>query len=121
MISALSQRVTREALLDSSVSLRAVLMCAVFSLTSLGIASDAAAADEAFTIHHAETRLVNKVYQLSADLDYSFSDEVREAIDSGVPMVLVTKLGSLSQCLRKASNISKASSPCLVAGPPTFS
>jgi hypothetical protein len=90
VISALSQRFNRkEALRDNRASVRAVLMCAVFSFTTLGVVSNAAADDEAFTIRHAETRLVNKVYQLSADLDYSFTDEVREAIDSGVPMVLV--------------------------------
>jgi hypothetical protein len=89
VINALSQRFNlTEAFTDNRTSLRAVLLCAVFSLTSFGIAKDAAA-DEAFTIRHADTRLVNKVYLLSADLDYSFTKEVLEAIDSGVPMVLV--------------------------------
>lgn len=89
MINALSQGFTlSQALAHHRPSLRTVLLCAVFSLSSLGIVRDAAA-DDAFTIRHAETKLVNKVYQLSADMDYSFNDDVREAIDSGVPLVLV--------------------------------
>lgn len=68
--------------------MRAALFCAVASLASFGISSDAVA-EEAFTIQHAEVSLVNKVYQLSADMDYKLNDDVRDAIDSGVPLIMV--------------------------------
>lgn len=39
-------------------------------------------------INKAETRLVEKVYQLSADIDYTFSDDVLSAIRNGVPITV---------------------------------
>ena len=68
--------------------LRAALFCAVVSLSSLGLARDAMAQDS-FTVLHAETSLVNKVYHLSAEMEYKLNDDVRDAVNSGVPLILV--------------------------------
>ena len=46
------------------------------------------AADPGFTIKRAETKLIDKVYHLSVQIDYQFSPQVLEAIESGVPIVL---------------------------------
>ena len=89
MIQALTQRfIFSEALRTNRPTLRTALICAVVSLTSFGLAKDAVAED-AFVIRHAETSLTNKVYQLSANMDYHLNDDVREAIDSGVPLIMV--------------------------------
>ena len=52
-------------------------------------ASEAHAAEEGFFIQRAETKLINNVYRLSAQIDYKFSGDVLAAIESGVPMVVV--------------------------------
>ena len=89
MIQALTQRfIFSEALRTNRPTLRTALLCAVVSLTSFGLTKDAIAED-AFVIRHAETSLTNKVYQLSANMDYKLNDDVREAIDSGVPLIMV--------------------------------
>jgi hypothetical protein len=56
----------------------------------LGAAYTAAAhaANPGFTIKRAETKLIDKVYHLSVQIDYQFSKQVLEAIESGVPIVL---------------------------------
>jgi len=41
-----------------------------------------------FTIRDAQTRLVDGVYQLEADLHYQFSDPIHEALDNGVPITI---------------------------------
>jgi hypothetical protein len=41
-----------------------------------------------FAINHAEIVLANKVYQLNARLTFDFSQDVMDAIENGVPMVL---------------------------------
>ncbi len=46
-------------------------------------------ADAEFAVEDAETRLEGGVYLLDAEVDYRFSDEALEALDSGVPLVLV--------------------------------
>ena len=44
---------------------------------------------DSFKVYHADTEQIDNVYKLSANLDYQFNDEVKEAIKSGVPLVLV--------------------------------
>ncbi|MGD8566748.1 MAG: DUF4390 domain-containing protein [Gammaproteobacteria bacterium] len=41
-----------------------------------------------FAVNHAEIVLTNKVYQLNARLTFDFSQDVMDAIENGVPMVL---------------------------------
>jgi len=47
------------------------------------------AASPGFTIKRAEAKLIDQVYHLSVQIDYQFSQQVLEAIESGVPIVLV--------------------------------
>lgn len=42
-----------------------------------------------FTIRSVDTRLSNKVYQLSAQIDYQLSPQVIEALQNGVPLVIM--------------------------------
>ena len=46
-------------------------------------------ADTGFVIKSAQTRLLDKVYVLQANIEYEFSNNVLEAVESGVPMVIV--------------------------------
>lgn len=46
----------------------------------------------AFIVHKAETRLVDKVYQLSANIRYELSDEVLTALRNGVPITLAAEI-----------------------------
>lgn len=48
----------------------------------------AQAENPGFTVKRAETKLIDKVYHLSMQIDYQFSQQVLEAIQSGVPMVV---------------------------------
>ncbi|WP_455201530.1 DUF4390 domain-containing protein [Kaarinaea lacus] len=43
---------------------------------------------QGFKINHAEIVLSDKVYHLNASLDFDFSNDVLEAINNGVPLVL---------------------------------
>ncbi|WP_455366680.1 DUF4390 domain-containing protein [Kaarinaea lacus] len=61
---------------------RGILSLLIF----LGPASSANA--EGFVINHAELVLSDKVYHLNATLDFDFSNEVLDAINNGVPLVL---------------------------------
>lgn len=45
-----------------------------------------------FEVEHAETRLVDGVYLLDAQLDISFSEEALEALESGVPLTVIVDL-----------------------------
>ncbi len=63
-----------------------------FALVTLLIAAwpETAAAAEApgFVINSAGTVLVDKVYQLNAEIRYRFSSEALDALDNGVPLVV---------------------------------
>ena len=48
-------------------------------------------ADE-FVINSAELVLIDKVYQLNARMEFDFSKEVLQAIENGVPLVIVTEI-----------------------------
>lgn len=65
---------------------------AVLALGCLWLWSGLAAAPdrgtEGFVVHHVTIKRVERVYQLDANVDYRFSPEVLEALDSGVPLTL---------------------------------
>ena len=44
---------------------------------------------EDFLIKSAETRLVNKVYMMNANIDYQFSDAALDALKNGVPLIVL--------------------------------
>ena len=46
----------------------------------------------AFIVHKAESRLVDRVYQLSASIGYELSEEVLAALRNGVPITLVAEI-----------------------------
>lgn len=46
-------------------------------------------AEAAFEIKHAETVLVDKVYHINATLKYEFSDEALNALENGVPLIIL--------------------------------
>ena len=47
---------------------------------------------DAFTVRSVKTSLVDKVYTLSAEIDYSFSDAAIEALENGVPLIVLIKI-----------------------------
>jgi len=47
---------------------------------------------EAFTIRSVETSLVDKVYTLSAQVEYKFSDAAIEALENGVPLIVLIQI-----------------------------
>jgi hypothetical protein len=63
----------------------------------LALLHGAAAAAAEFQVQAAETRLINGVYRLDAQLSLEFSDEVLEALDNGVPIDLVLEIEILRQ------------------------
>lgn len=48
----------------------------------------AAAHAQGIEIHNVETRLVNNVYWLNADIDFDFSNKTLEALKNGVPITI---------------------------------
>jgi len=61
----------------------------IFALaTTLGCISLPASAD-AFTIRSVETSLMDKVYTLSAQVEYNFSEPTIEALENGVPLIVL--------------------------------
>ena len=50
------------------------------------------AANEAFTIRSVETRLLDQVYTLSAKIDFQFSKPALEALQNGVPLIILIDL-----------------------------
>ncbi len=47
---------------------------------------------EAFTIRSVETRLVDRVYVLDARIDYTFSDQALDALQNGVPLIVLVDI-----------------------------
>ena len=47
---------------------------------------------EGFKVLAAETKLVNQVYNLDANLDLKFSDDALEALRSGVPLIILINI-----------------------------
>ena len=67
-----------------------VVASVVASVVTTVYAQEPDKADVAgFVIHDVSTRLINDVYQLSADIEYNFSDNVLSAIQNGVPIIIV--------------------------------
>lgn len=75
----------REYIRKQAVSVLAVFTMAMMAGLNLMSAPVHAAG---FVVNKAETRLVDKVYQLSADIDYTFSDDILSAIRNGVPITV---------------------------------
>ncbi|MEJ2143048.1 MAG: DUF4390 domain-containing protein, partial [Gammaproteobacteria bacterium] len=46
-------------------------------------------AEPAFKIKHAETILVDKVYNINASIEFEFSDEALGALKNGVPLIIL--------------------------------
>ena len=63
----------------------------LLALLALSVSGGFARA-EGFDVRSAETRLVNGVYLLDADLALGFSTEAIEALDSGVPLTVIVEL-----------------------------
>ena len=63
--------------------LRRWVLLLVILLAPLGVAQA-----QGFAINHAEIVLTDKVYHLNASLEFDFSNDVLEAINNGVPLVL---------------------------------
>jgi Domain of unknown function (DUF4390) len=55
-------------------------------LLLLGVASFAFAAESSIQIKHAELQPQDEYYNLNADVEISFDDEIEEAINKGVPL-----------------------------------
>jgi hypothetical protein len=68
---------------------RPLLLAGNTLMLGMTCSTAAYAATPGFTIKRAETKLVDQVYQLSVQIDYRFSQKVLDAIESGVPIVLV--------------------------------
>lgn len=54
--------------------------------------SDVSEGEEHFTVQSAQTTLVEGVYLLDARIDYDFTPDVLEALDSGVPLTLAVQM-----------------------------
>lgn len=46
-------------------------------------------AEQAFSIKHADSVLIDKVYHVNAKLEYRFSDEALDALKNGVPLIIL--------------------------------
>ncbi|MGD8784998.1 MAG: DUF4390 domain-containing protein [Thioalkalispiraceae bacterium] len=62
----------------TKLSLASLLAC--LSLPALG---------DAFTIRTVQTKLMDKVYTLSAQIEYQFSEAAIEALENGVPLIVL--------------------------------
>lgn len=60
----------------------------VFGLILLLRTAAVAGAEPGFDIERADTRLADDVYLLDAEVDYRFSDEALDALESGVPLTV---------------------------------
>jgi len=76
------------------------LLCAIFLAIgpNVGVAGNAEE-DQFFKIIKAETELVDGVFRLNANIDFHLSKEAKEALQSGVPLVLEIQI----QVLRERS------------------
>jgi len=66
--------------------LQRLCMVAVFTCVSTSVMA------EAFTIRSVETSLVDRVYTLSAQVEYKFSDAAIEALENGVPLIVLIQI-----------------------------
>lgn len=61
----------------------------VFLLFGLLLDINCAASDsESFNVHAASTQLVDGTYRLQAQIEYPLNDDVRNAVKSGVPLIV---------------------------------
>jgi len=61
-------------------------------LLSLLISISSSALADAFTIRSVETSLQEKVYTLGAEIEYQFSDAAIEALQNGVPLIVLVDI-----------------------------
>ena len=73
----------------------ALLLLCLLPPTPAANASDAAG----FEVRDVETRLVDGVYRLDADIDFDFSNESLEALHSGVPLTVMVEMEVLRERL----------------------
>lgn len=73
------------ALLKSLASLRLLLLGIFISTSSSALA-------DAFTIRSVETSLEEKVYTLGAEIEYQFSEPALEALQNGVPLIVLVDI-----------------------------
>jgi hypothetical protein len=76
--------ITRASARSSRALIRACWLCL---FTVLGLDSGPAYASD-FVVRAAGTSIVNQVYVLDADIDYSFSERALNALANGVPLTL---------------------------------
>jgi len=67
--------------------LRKLRRLCVTAITPLLFLAGTASADE-FVINNAEVVLIDRVYQLNARIEFEFSQDVLQAIDNGVPVII---------------------------------
>jgi hypothetical protein len=74
------------------------LLFTAFLVTGSNVwATDSVEEDQYFKIKKAETSLVDDIFRLSADIDFHLSKEAKEALQSGVPLVLEIKIEVLQE------------------------
>lgn len=64
-------------------------------LASLWLTQPAPGADH-FSIQHLETTQVDKVYYVSAKINYALSDDAREALNNGIPLLILLDIEVLA-------------------------
>ena len=73
-------------------------MFAVFLVTGSNVgAAGSAEEDQFFKVKKAETELVDDVFRLNANIDFHLSKEAKEALQSGVPLVLEIQIQVLRE------------------------
>ncbi|MEE8428145.1 MAG: DUF4390 domain-containing protein [Gammaproteobacteria bacterium] len=74
------------------------LLFAVFLVTGPNVgATGSAEEDRFFQVKKAETALVDDVFRLNASIDFHLSKEAKEALQSGVPLVLEIQIQVLRE------------------------
>lgn len=74
------------------------LLFAVFLVTGPNVgATGSAEEDRFFQVKKAETALVDDVFRLNANIDFHLSKEAKEALQSGVPLVLEIQIQVLRE------------------------
>jgi len=73
------------------IRLRISLQFGIALCLAVALASPIFAEDD-FDVRQAQIRLVDGVYQLSAQIDFNLSDNALEALGNGVPLTIVTHI-----------------------------
>ena len=59
------------------------------TITAALLHPDSSQAEPAFEVKHAETVLLDDVYHINASLKFKFSDEALNALENGVPLIIL--------------------------------